>query len=124
MKFGNIVGGNLTIFDKDHDTVEKGRSPEFLQPSIRLRYNYYVQLVVIKRDWMCVANLKSQLGAKPMNISIRAKLSVEQEPIIGQALIDIRRRNPMCEGRYTRVVYKIYFITYIGNKKVSFSTKE
>jgi hypothetical protein len=30
----------------------------FLQPSIRLRFDYYVQLVAIKRDWMRVANLK------------------------------------------------------------------
>ena len=43
------TGGNLTIFDKDHDTAEEGRS-RFLQPSIRLRYNYYVQLVATKRD--------------------------------------------------------------------------
>jgi len=32
----------------------------FLQPSIRLRFNYYIQLVAIKRDWMLEANLKSR----------------------------------------------------------------
>ena len=41
------TGGNLTIFDKDHDTAGSRR---FLQPSIRLRYNYYVQLVATRRD--------------------------------------------------------------------------
>ena len=49
------MGGNLTIFDKDHDTTGSRR---FLQPSIRLRYNYYVQLVATRRDWMRVPNLK------------------------------------------------------------------
>jgi len=49
------TGGNLTIFNKDHGTVGSRR---FLQPSIRLRYNYYVQLVATKRDWIRVANLK------------------------------------------------------------------
>ena len=44
------IGGNLTIFDKDHDL--------FLQPSIRLRYNYYVQLVATKRGRMRVPNVK------------------------------------------------------------------
>ena len=48
------MGGSLTIFDKDHDTTEEGliASPpeaKFLQPSIQLRYNYYVQLVAIWR---------------------------------------------------------------------------
>ena len=54
------TGENLTILNKDHDTAEEGRSPEakFLQPSIRLRYNYYVQLVATKRGRMRVANLK------------------------------------------------------------------
>jgi hypothetical protein len=38
------TGGNLTIFDKDHDTTEEGRSrslPEvkFLQPSMGVRYD-------------------------------------------------------------------------------------
>ena len=49
------MGGNLTIFDKDHDTAGSQR---FLQPSIRLRYNYYVQLVASRRDWMRVPNVK------------------------------------------------------------------
>ena len=40
--------------DEDHDTSEA----RFLQPSIRLRYNYYVQLVATKRDWMRVPNFK------------------------------------------------------------------
>ena len=39
------MGGNLTIFDKDHDTAEEGRLrslPEvkFLQPSMGVRYNF------------------------------------------------------------------------------------
>jgi len=42
------TGENLTIFNKDHDTAKEGRSRRFLQPSIRLRYNYYVQLVAIR----------------------------------------------------------------------------
>jgi hypothetical protein len=49
------MGRNLTIFDKDHDTVGSRR---FLQPSIQLRYNYYIQLVATKRDWVRVPNLK------------------------------------------------------------------
>ena len=49
------TGGNLTIFDKDHDIVGSRR---FSQPSIWLRYNYYVQLVATKRDWMRVPNVK------------------------------------------------------------------
>jgi hypothetical protein len=48
------TGGNLTIFDKDHDTAG---SRGFLQPSIRLRYNYYVQLVATKRGRMRVPNV-------------------------------------------------------------------
>ena len=40
--------------NEDHDTAEA----KFLQPSMRLRYNYYVQLVVTRRDWMRVPNLK------------------------------------------------------------------
>ena len=51
------TGGNLTTFDKDHGTAEEGRLRRFLQPSIRLRYNYHVQLVATKRDWMRVPNL-------------------------------------------------------------------
>ena len=39
---------------EDHDTAEA----KFLQPSMRLRYNYYVQLVATRRDWMRVPNLK------------------------------------------------------------------
>ena len=59
------TGRNLTMFDKDHDTTEEGliASPpevKFLQPSIRLRYNYYVQLVATRRNWMRVPNLKFQ----------------------------------------------------------------
>ena len=58
------------IFNKDHDTAEEGQlqiasseassqsEARFLQPSIGVRYNYYVQLVEIKRDWIRVPNLK------------------------------------------------------------------
>ena len=41
---------------------------------------------------------RPQLGAKPTNISINAKLSVEREPVIGQTLIDMRERKPAWEG--------------------------
>ena len=41
---------------------------------------------------------RPQLGAKPMNITTRAKLSVEREPVIGQTLIDMRGRKPAWEG--------------------------
>jgi hypothetical protein len=39
------MGGNLTIYDKDHDATEEGRLrglPEvkFLQPSMGVRYDY------------------------------------------------------------------------------------
>src|SRR5271169_2348972 len=40
--------------NEDHDTAEA----RFLQPSIRLRYNYSVQLVATRRDWIRVPNLK------------------------------------------------------------------
>ena len=48
---------------------------------------------------MCVESYpfprrRPQLGAKPVNISINAKLSVEREPVIGQTLIDMRGRKP------------------------------
>ena len=33
-----------------------------MQLSIRLRYNYYVQLVAIERDWMPVPNLQLAKG--------------------------------------------------------------
>src|SRR6266567_5434549 len=45
MKFSNVIRGNLTIFNKDHDTTDEGRSRRFLQPSIRLRYNYQVRIL-------------------------------------------------------------------------------
>jgi hypothetical protein len=54
MKFGNIVRVETYDIDEDHDNAEA----RFLQPSIRLRYNYYVQLVATRRDWMRVPNLK------------------------------------------------------------------
>jgi len=54
MKFGNVVRVETYDIDEDHDTTE----PKFLQPSMRLRYNYYVQLVATRRDWMRVPNLK------------------------------------------------------------------
>ena len=38
--------------------ISYGWEAESLQPSIRLRYNYYVQLVATRRDWMRVPNLK------------------------------------------------------------------
>ena len=74
IKFGNIVQGeNLTIFDKDRDTAKLRRKVNREQRrSLRLlctvggnlaklnaRNESVVQLVAIKRDWMCVPNLKS-----------------------------------------------------------------
>jgi len=41
---------------------------------------------------------RPQLGAKPMNISIRAKVSAEREPVIGQTLVDMRGRKLAWEG--------------------------
>lgn len=54
MKFGNVVRVETYDINKDYDTVE----PKFLQPSMRLRYNYYIQLVVTKQDWMRVPNFE------------------------------------------------------------------
>ena len=54
MKFGNVVRVETYDIDEDRDTAEA----KFLQPSMRLRYNYYVQLVATRRDWMRVPNLK------------------------------------------------------------------
>ena len=53
---------------------------------------------------MCVESYpfprrRPQLGAKPVNISINAKLSVEREPVIGQTLIDMRGRKPYTKAR-------------------------
>ena len=53
MKFGNVVRVETYDVDEDHTAEAK-----FLQPSMRLRYNYYVQLVAARRDWMRVPNLK------------------------------------------------------------------
>jgi len=58
MKFGNVVRVETYDINEDHDTVE----PKFLQPSMRLRYNYHVQLVATRRDWMRVPNLKFWKG--------------------------------------------------------------
>ena len=54
------TGGNLTILTKVTTLLRKADYEHFrfLQPSTRLRYNYYVQLVAIKRGRMRVANLK------------------------------------------------------------------
>ena len=54
MKFSNIVGVEPYDINEDHDTAEA----RFLQPSIRLRYNYYIQLGATKRGWIRVPNLK------------------------------------------------------------------
>ena len=54
MKFGNIVRETSRYLTK----ITTLRSRRFLQPSIRLRYNYYAQSVAIKRGRMRVANLK------------------------------------------------------------------
>ena len=61
------MGGNLTIFDKDHDTAGSRR---FLQPSIRLRYNYYVQLVATRRDWECKILERSPKGGVKLVVHI------------------------------------------------------
>src|ERR1700733_11929216 len=65
MKFGNIVGW------KPHDINDTAEA-KFLQPSIRLRYNYYVQLVATKRDWMRVPNLKSRSARQRHAIDCRS----------------------------------------------------
>ena len=54
------TGRNLTILTKVTTLLRKADCEHFrfLQPSTRLRYNYYVQLVAIKRGRMRVANLK------------------------------------------------------------------
>jgi len=47
----NRTGGNLTIFDKDRDTMETDREQlKFLQPSMGVCYDCYVQLVAIRRS--------------------------------------------------------------------------
>jgi hypothetical protein len=63
MKFGSIVRVETLRYLTKITTLRRKADREqlkFLQPSIRLRYNYYVQLVAIRRDWMRVANLKSR----------------------------------------------------------------
>jgi hypothetical protein len=49
MKFGNIVRVETSRYLTKITTL---RSRRFLQPSIRLRYNYYVRLVAIRRGRM------------------------------------------------------------------------
>ena len=56
MKFGNTVRVETSRYLTKMTTLRRSR--RFLQPSIQLRYNYYVQLVATKRDWMRVPNLK------------------------------------------------------------------
>ena len=56
MAFGNIVRVETLRYLTKITTLRRSR--RFLQLSIRLRYNYYVQLVAVKRDWMRVLNLK------------------------------------------------------------------
>ena len=50
------TGGNLTIFNKDHDTVEEGRSRT--AEVLAAKHTASLQLVATRRDWMRVANLK------------------------------------------------------------------
>ena len=58
MKFGNIVQlETLRYLTKITAPQKKVARARFLQPSIRFRYNYHVQLVAIKRHWMRVPNL-------------------------------------------------------------------
>ena len=53
------TGGHPTILAKIAKLLRKADEQlQFLQPSIRLRYNYYVQLVATKRGRMRVPNLK------------------------------------------------------------------
>ena len=48
-----------TLPERDQKTIDYlSERFRFLQPSIRLHYNYYVQLVAIKRGRVRVANLK------------------------------------------------------------------
>jgi len=61
LKFGNIVRVETSRYLTKVTTLQRKADREqlkFLQPSIRLCYNYYVQLVATKRDWMRVPNLK------------------------------------------------------------------
>jgi hypothetical protein len=56
MEFGNIVRVETLRYLTKITTLRRSR--RFLQPSIRLRYNYFAQLVAIKRGRMRVPNLK------------------------------------------------------------------
>ena len=61
MKFGNIIRVETSRYLTKITTLQRKADREqlqFLRLSIGLRYNYYVQLVATKRDWMCVPNLK------------------------------------------------------------------
>ena len=55
------LGVKSTPLQSKYITASSPPGARFLQPNIRLRYNYYVQLVAIKRDWMRVLNLKSRI---------------------------------------------------------------
>ena len=49
----------------------------------------FAPLPVVRSKRYPFPRWRPQLGAKPMNISINAKLSVEREPVVGQTLIDM-----------------------------------
>ena len=65
MKLGSVVRvETLRHLTKITALRRKAWSPEtkFLQSSIWLRYNYYVQLVATRRNWMRVTDLNLAKG--------------------------------------------------------------
>ena len=84
------------IFDKDHDTAEEGQLQRFLQPSIRLRYNCYVQLVATKRGRMRVANLKSWSARQRGGVKL----------VVPKAVHRKRRRGEEHENRVYANLYR------------------
>jgi len=54
----------------------------FLQLSIRLHFNYYIQLVAIKRDWMREANLKSRSARLRGGVKLVVNITVALDPCL------------------------------------------
>ena len=59
---GVNLGPTRRRHGREHGRGGRPLETKFLQPSIWLRYNYYVQLVATRRNWMRVTNLNLAKG--------------------------------------------------------------
>jgi len=70
----------------------------FLRPSIRLRFNYYVQLVAIKRGRMREANLKSRSARLRGGVKLVVNITV-----LSPRLITLAKRTCLVMGQDTLI---------------------